>query len=361
MPIFAAGVLVLQCDSARISEPSKRTYGASPNEIGNNVCLVACHKPTYTIVDLGTLGGTSSVAYGINKNGDVVGGADTAAGVKHAFVYKNGQMQDLNLAPDNQFAISEAAAINNSGKIVGKLDYSGFLYSNGTVTDLGFNTYGWDAYATGINKSGVVVGGAYEKDEVFNALTYNNGTVSFVKTPGDQSVAVSFGRAINDNGYVTGGNYADLYSDLRAFLTQGDITIEIGTLGGNSSYGQDVNNLNQVVGAADLANGDSHAFFYMNNTMLDLGTLGGKRSAARAINKNGVVVGWAQTSDGNQYAARWTNGQITNLSTLPAVVAAGWTQLSTAYDINASGKIVGVGTINGNQHAFLLTPYSCAK
>src|SRR5438093_1412618 len=42
--------------------------------------------PTYAIVDLGTLGGAWSCAYGVNSAGDVVGVAGTAEGSKHAFV-----------------------------------------------------------------------------------------------------------------------------------------------------------------------------------------------------------------------------------------------------------------------------------
>ena len=49
------------------------------------------------MVDLGTLGGTTSVAYGVNKLGQVVGQAalpnNTAS---HAFLYDNGTLKDLN-------------------------------------------------------------------------------------------------------------------------------------------------------------------------------------------------------------------------------------------------------------------------
>src|SRR2546425_818748 len=37
---------------------------------------------TYTLTDLGTLGGQEAVAYGINQTGHVVGKADTAKGTK---------------------------------------------------------------------------------------------------------------------------------------------------------------------------------------------------------------------------------------------------------------------------------------
>jgi len=52
--------------------------------------------PTYTIIDLGTLGGSSSIARSINARGQVVGESDTAAGLQRAFLWEAGTgMQDL--------------------------------------------------------------------------------------------------------------------------------------------------------------------------------------------------------------------------------------------------------------------------
>ena len=46
---------------------------------------------TYTITDMGTLGGgTNSYAYGVNTSGQVVGYSTITTGVYHAFVYTGG-------------------------------------------------------------------------------------------------------------------------------------------------------------------------------------------------------------------------------------------------------------------------------
>lgn len=70
--------------------------------------------------DLGTLGGASSRAFGINERGHVVGASDLAEGNpdgEHAFLYADGVMHDLGtLAPGSS---SRARGINNLGLVVG--------------------------------------------------------------------------------------------------------------------------------------------------------------------------------------------------------------------------------------------------
>jgi probable HAF family extracellular repeat protein len=71
--------------------------------------------------DLGTLGGPSSQAYGINNGGHIVGTADDAQGVGRAFIYRRGSMADLNsfLPPGSGWFLSAAYSINDAGQIAG--------------------------------------------------------------------------------------------------------------------------------------------------------------------------------------------------------------------------------------------------
>lgn len=80
----------------------------------------ACFWETNRGRDLGTLGGTSSVAYGINDGDEIVGTAQTAKEEAHAFVWRNGVLQDLNdLIADRQgFVLEAATAINGRGQII---------------------------------------------------------------------------------------------------------------------------------------------------------------------------------------------------------------------------------------------------
>lgn len=70
---------------------------------------------------LDTLGGNSSIAWGINNAGQIVGVAETASGDDHAFLYECGMIIDLNslLAEASGWQLYEARAIDDSGKIVG--------------------------------------------------------------------------------------------------------------------------------------------------------------------------------------------------------------------------------------------------
>ena len=127
------------------------------------------------LINLPTWGGIATLATAINDGGAVVGWANTTPNTLnpiHAFLWSQTTgMQDLGTL--SGYSSSFAAAINNSGVVVGyAADQQGdtghaFIYKNGQMTDL--NTYsgipsGWVLNtATAINDNGVVAGaGTYE-------------------------------------------------------------------------------------------------------------------------------------------------------------------------------------------------------
>src|SRR4029453_2790743 len=116
----------------------------------------------WTLVDLGTLGGSSSYASALSDTGLVAGCAETADGAVPAFLYENGGVRDLpagcGLAVDNRGAV---AGRNGAGDLV--------IWANGAVTRLGIK-----GNVGGMNDSGVVVGSRAAGDST-RAFIYRDG------------------------------------------------------------------------------------------------------------------------------------------------------------------------------------------
>lgn len=111
---------------------------------------------------------------------------------------------------------------------------------------------------------------------------------------------------------------------------------------GTYSYAQAANTAGQVVGHATVSVGFGeydHAFLWQDGVMTDLGTLGGDRSRAWAINGAGQIVGWAQDAGGGYHAFVWEAGPPPGMMRLPGIP--GGYPDSDARDINEAGVAVG--------------------
>lgn len=132
------------------------------------------------------------------------------------------------------------------------------------------------------------------------------------------------------------------------------IAIDLGTLGGNSSYASHVNEAGQIAGTSTTSSGETHAFLWQNGVMTDLGTLGGTSSGLAGVKPSlslsnaGHVIGRSTIAgDAERHSFIWYNGVMTDLGTLGGTTG--------ARAVNASGQVVGGSYLPGDteQHAFL--------
>jgi probable HAF family extracellular repeat protein len=330
----------------------------------------------FTVTDLGTLGGSYSAGRAINDLGQVVGYSETADHSSvHAFLWsKSGGMQDLTPGPGvNNFSF--ASGINNVGEVAGVASFPvpannstclgqcfqshAFLWTTATgMQDLG--TLGNYSAANGINLKREIVGDT--------AVTGGNSLDPFLWTKkGMQDLGTLGGgggsaKAINNFGRVVGGAFTG--DGFHAFLwAKSGGMQDLGTLGGCESQAEGITDFGQVVGGSTIAGcgGTRHAFLWTRQTgMQNLGTPPGTSfGGAGAINWFGIVVGSACPqpclSQESVHAFMWSGptGWVDLNSLIPA--DSGWT-LENASGISAWGQITGQGFINGQYHAFLLTP-----
>lgn len=293
----------------------------------------------YNIIDLGTLGGSTSFGNGINASGQVTGFSTTTDGKEHAFVTNpSGVMRDLGTLGGKT---SFGNAINSSGQVTGYSytangQYRAFISdANAVMSDLG--TLGGDnSSGTGINDSGQVA--------------INRGTGNW---------------GINAYGQLVGTMYVgDNFSDARyhavVVAINGELITDVGLSAGTNSFGVAINDFGQVTGAVGSMPNylPNHAFVTtLSGQMTDLGTLGGGYSSGMGINSFGQVTGYSNTVNGSTHAFVTNNGTMSDLNALLVTSVTGW-ELYSASGINDVGQITGYGVHNGLTRAFLLTPVS---
>jgi probable HAF family extracellular repeat protein len=336
----------------------------------------------YQLTELyGIPGSVSSYAFGINNHGEVVGRSVMSNGNSVATIWKG--TTPVALGTLSGSISTSAQAINDAGRVVGASSRTASEYIatiwNGTKPTALASLSGSSTVAvtTGINNSGRVVGfsnlTAGSND---TAVIWKGTTPTALGTlPGTTSGSVA--QAINSAGLVAG--YSITPRTTYATIWSGTTPTALGLLSGSvgsDAYG--INNAGQVVGLSDTVRdnspqepaktasfvptgGEPLATLWNGVVPTALGTLNGfPISTAFDINNAGQVVGFSiGLGLFPDRATFWNKSAALDLNKLLNASGIGW-WLMGANAINDRGEIVGVGMDPmGRREAFLLTP--CAR
>jgi probable HAF family extracellular repeat protein len=339
-------------------------------------------QQAYELMDLGTLGGTTAIAYDINTSGQVVGGSTTSGdAATHAFLYSQGTMTDLGTLGG---ANSTAFGINDSGQTVGYSNTSAAanhatLWTGTTATDLG--TAGTtESYAYGINNGGQVVGSigaglvpctpTDTQDYLYgfgcgvSATLWSAGiAINLGALDGAvESAAISINDAGQAVGYVVGPSSGDGYKPALWTST----TITLLPIKGAQGNAFGINAQANVVGQVTFVAPSFQGSLWNGDTNIQLTSACGCYPVGAALSINSAQQMVGVDSAGTPLvptAVLWPSAAVEinlNATLRPTVAAANF--LTEARAINASGQIVANGTVTatGATHAYLLTPVTAA-
>ena len=413
----------LNSDAVAVND-SEQVIGSSDTAEGG-----ASHAFSWTppggMVDLGTLGGLTSEARAVNRHGQVVGSSDTGRindrgiAIHHAFSWTpTGDMVSLGTLVGGQggspsdcifqgpppsglerltrCGSSFAYDVNDNGQVVGKADpyrcrdtidcrsrsYHAFSWTaTGGMVDLTpeqLTTIDVTSEAIAVNNNGLIVGAVHKGLSSAGPFSY-----AFLWTPAGETVRLypgpsyfwSYPNALNNSGQVVGWITVGLMQDVHAFSwTAAGGLVDLGTLGGNFSYAEDVNESGHVVGVSTTASGEYHAFVWTRaGGMVDLGTMG-TASGAVGVNESGQVAGTTRfnlVGDPLDRATLWLLATPTDVTPptllLPAPIVVDGTNPAGAtvtYAVSATddhdpNPVVVCSPPSGSVFPLLLTTVSC--
>jgi len=130
-----------------------------------------------------------------------------------------------------------------------------------------------------------------------------------------------------------------------AVIAEGPYTItDLSPVGATRTWAVAINNLGQVAGYSELADGRFHGMLWDSGSMTDLGTLGGN-TYAEDINATGQVVGYSFAA-GSVHAFVWEGGTMTELRSFEPPAG----NYSNAYGIDGRGRVVGLAVVDSSGH-----------
>lgn len=324
----------------------------------------------YRVTELGTLAPTAQNSFigvgRLNNRRQVVGTAEatgpTVGRALRAFFWQTGSTANLGTLGGSS---SGAAGINNAGVVVGSADMEGdeeshaFFWQAGSMHDIG-TLGGRLSQATDINEHRQVVGFGLVAgtDSTFHAFIYKAGAMRDLGTLGGNS---SFATAINEFAQVVGSAEGSIPGVVHAFLWHDGVLRDI--VGQDQeSHAFDINDAGQIVGDIGIV---PKAFVYGDWELTSIGSADAVTSAL-AINNAGVIVGITSYDKPQRLDASGPEGFVSTggrFELLRELVDSCWYVLLPS-DINDRGQIAATAySCEGElqRHGLLLDPVpSCA-
>jgi probable HAF family extracellular repeat protein len=325
----------------------------------------------YTPIDLGSLGGESTVPLALNDSGHVVGHGTTAEGLRRGFLWRDGVMTELSTLIGG---LTEAHAINNAGDIAGISEVEDFfpigvvVWSAGVIRQLdqAGGTYYRPTQVVGINDEGhvlaaVSIGDTFDTD---HTVLWRGGIPTEIILPGQS--AQSRPATWNRRGQVVGSSFAYARLPFGTFFhpyvwddVDGFRVIDVGEKTPcrefeprpcGSGAANDINASSLVVGFATDTTGVARAFYWDDEGRHDLDLYPGESTTAVAVNDRGEIIGQHKLNPRDDEPAGsflLTNGNVVDLGSLGGGGTA-------ARSINDRGEIIGTSlTAAGERRAFL--------
>jgi len=229
----------------------------------------------------------SSIAMGINNNGDVVGVFGGFANqLRGPVLFSNGNITpllDLNGAEDPN---GQARDINDNGLIAGCANTVPVTWDfNRIATSIPGTPDGATGCARRTNNLGHIVGFTTVNGNTHATLWRNGVMLDLGTLPGHE---YSMAFAINEMDQIVGlsrdtdGSHGN---EQHPFLWDNGVMTDLGTLSGTWGIAYDINDAGHIVGTAP------GPFLYRDNVMFDLKSVASLLSSANAINENGQIAG----------------------------------------------------------------------
>ncbi len=303
---------------------------------------------------------TASYGLTIENHGIVVGIFTDTASDTNLFMRSASDFVNLGLA-------GYASDMNDKGQFTGEFydpatgRYCPLVWDNGTVHML----EGEEGSGLSINQAGLAVGYLYEPDYEESMAFVWTPASGFVKWVRDEHLYGLGLQDVDDHGNIVGwadaaghpflpdGSTPIAWRDYDFDMVMDEVDVKYP---GKTIWPREINNSYHLVGSII---GNSRQWVLEAGTIqtpIEPPTPTSRIIVAYELNDLDQVVGRTRQTDGTsiRHFFLWENGTTRIINDLPRNDPS-WSELR-AYDINDHGQMTGCGKINGQPHAFLMTP-----